>query len=647
MPDSPFDQLTSALTEAVLLVGHDQRICKANHEAYRVFGYPPDTLPGQSLQVLIPERFAANHPTLANQFTSDDTVSRRMAARRPICARRADGSEFPAEVTLAKVHTVGEEHPVVVAILRDTSEQAAEAARERQRRERAELSSALASIVATTPESEMFEAVLQLVREAFQSPFGFFGYIDDLDGSLVCPSMTHEVWDRCQVAAKSIRFTRDTWGGLWGQILVEQRSLYKNSAHRTPPGHIAIQRSLGSPIVYQGKLIGSIHVANRDHDYTDHDLAVLEDLVQILAPILNARLERDRVEMQRAKALAELAQSQRMLSRFIENASAVIYVKDLQGRYTLVNHEFERLLGKPRAELIGRTDAELFGLDTAHAFQNSDEGVVCEAAAQRQIQQLSVADQSRAYLSIKFPLLDASDGQVGIGGLATDVTEQQEIEAALRRSEERLRASLQEKEVLLQEIHHRVKNNLQIVSSLLRLQANRVTGDGRGALLETENRVRSMALVHERLYRDDNPSVIDFAGYLRDLVQQIARSYDTVRSRVAIAVSGSGVELGIEAIVPCGLIVTELVTNSFKHGFPDGRRGRIHIQLSRESERIRLVVADDGVSMSVADAPESAGLGLKLVKSLVAQLDGTMEVNVADGTTFSIGFADRRPAGAH
>lgn len=151
----------------------------------------------------------------------------------------------------------------------------------------------------------MYADVLDLLRETFESEFGYFGYIDS-KGDLVCPSMTREIFPQCQVPEKDVVFRREIWGGLWGRILTEERSLMKNEIHGVPQGHLPIQRSFGSPILYRGQLIGQIHLANRSSDYSEEDIALLEDICRFLAPVLQARLQNDEEVRRREVAEAEL-----------------------------------------------------------------------------------------------------------------------------------------------------------------------------------------------------------------------------------------------------------------------------------------------------------------------------------------------------
>jgi PAS domain S-box-containing protein len=218
-------------------------------------------------------------------------------------------------------------------------------------------------------------------------------------------------------------------------------------------------------------------------------------------------------------------------------------------------------------------------------------------------------------------------------GVAFDITE-------AKRAEELVRASLREKELLLKEIHHRVKNNLQITSSLLRLQVARVPEEGaRQVLRESQDRIRSIALVHEMLYRSQDLSRVNFTDYVKALLQQLFRSYSVDTRRIARRLEVGPVDLGINAAVPCGLILNELVANALKHAFPEGRRGSILVRLSASEGVCRLVVRDDGIGFPPQiDFRQTETLGLQLVKTLADQLDGRVELNSDAGTEFVVTF---------
>ena len=214
-----------------------------------------------------------------------------------------------------------------------------------------------------------------------------------------------------------------------------------------------------------------------------------------------------------------------------------------------------------------------------------------------------------------------------------------------RGAEEQLKVSLKEKEVLLREIHHRVKNNLQVISSLLRLQSRYIRDEEvHKVFKESQDRVRTMAIIHEKLYQSTDLARVDFAGYIRDLTANLYRSYGVSQETIGLRMHVKNVFLGIDMAIPCGLIINELVSNSLKHAFPEGKRGEIFIDLSTDHDQITLIVGDNGGAFQKGvDFRKTGSLGLQLVISLVEQLEGTIELHSDGQTEFRIAFPARHP----
>jgi two-component sensor histidine kinase len=238
-----------------------------------------------------------------------------------------------------------------------------------------------------------------------------------------------------------------------------------------------------------------------------------------------------------------------------------------------------------------------------------------------------------------------------------DVTARKSDEEAIRRMneslkaeiaerakvEEKLEASLGEKELLLKEIHHRVKNNLQIISSLLSLQtAGTTREDAARSLQDSQNRIRSMALIHEKLYRSADFVSIDFREYAESLIAHLSRSY-IVNPGVRINTGIADVSLDIDTAIPCGLIINELITNSLKYAFPGGAGGEIRVSMTGEADHYTLTVGDNGVGLPPeTDIRNTPSLGLQLVISLTEQLNGQIELLEGEGTTYRITFKGAR-----
>jgi PAS domain S-box-containing protein len=234
----------------------------------------------------------------------------------------------------------------------------------------------------------------------------------------------------------------------------------------------------------------------------------------------------------------------------------------------------------------------------------------------------------------------AKDGSyTGYYGIARDITERKNLQNTVA-------ASLEEKEILLKEIHHRVKNNMQVISSLLSLQV-KVMKDtkSREALLESQNRVMSIALVHEKLYQSKSYAEIDYYDYLTKIVEILLQSYGIPKGKIRIEIQAEKIVLPIGKAIPVSLMINEMLSNSMKYAFPGERKGVIVVSLEKHGNHYTLVVRDDGIGLpEQIDLDHIETLGLQLVNSLVGQIQGTIAMNRHGGTEYRIEF-EIEPAG--
>lgn len=325
---------------------------------------------------------------------------------------------------------------------------------------------------------------------------------------------------------------------------------------------------------------------------------------------------------------------------FLESAPDAVVVIDREGTIVIVNTLTEKMFGYTREELLGQPVEMLVPeryrkVHTEHRDGYSQHPKTRPMGAG---QNLFGRRKDRSEFPVEISLSPVeTEGGTLVTSIIRDITQR-------KRAEEQIQASLREKEVLLKEIHHRVKNNLQVTSSLLKLQSGYIQdAQALEMFAESQNRIRSMALVHEKLYQSSDLSRINFAEYVESLGTLLFRSYGIDKRQIILEVQAGSILLSVESAVPCGLIVNELLSNSLKHAFPDGRRGTIRVALAREQQQLLLTVTDDGVGLPAAlDVEKTETLGLQLVRTLAHQLDGTVQVERRGRTQFTIAFRENR-----
>lgn len=379
------------------------------------------------------------------------------------------------------------------------------------------------------------------------------------------------------------------------------------------------------------------------HDYliTGSIAALIVSLiiVSVIEQILEQLRASERELVEAAGRLRSLLETSTgtnvLLQTLIQTIPDMVFLRDARGRYLVVNKTTEEYIGIGQEYLLGKTNEEILPPDTAEMCNRSDEEAVRRGNPTHVEEHFFAKDGRTIYFDmLKVPVYDGKGGLTGLLCIARDITER-------KKAETQIRQSLHEKMVLLKEIHHRVKNNLQVISSLLMLQARHIKdGTIRTILDESRNRIHSIALVHEKLYGTQDLNHIDFAGYVGSLIKDITRVYN--RPDLAFFVNMPGIFLDINMGIPCGLIINELVSNCLKHAFPENRQGTIRIGLEKAPAGMYvLTVADDGTGFPPdLDFRNTASLGLQLINTLTAQLNGTLELFTGQGTTFRMTFPE-------
>jgi PAS domain S-box-containing protein len=340
------------------------------------------------------------------------------------------------------------------------------------------------------------------------------------------------------------------------------------------------------------------------------------------------------------RAEAAMRDSERAHRDLYTHTPMMMHSIDRLGRIVAVSDSWLEGLGYTREEVLGRKSVEFL---TPESRRKAIEEVlpryfatgICRDVAYQFVRKNGeLVDVLLSAVAER----DASGVVQRSLAVLVDVTEK-------KRAEERLVASLREKDVLIREIHHRVKNNLQIISSLLNLQRHAIADPAlREVFRDSYDRVRAMALIHEQLYRTEDLGRIDVRAYVQGLAANLVRSHGVDPNRIAVDVQVDDVALGIDTAIPCGLLVNELVANALKHAFVGRDRGRLGVGLRTGPDGTLLLrVADDGVGIPAhVDPLRARSLGLQLVSSLAAQLGGSVRVTGANGTTVEVSIAEIR-----
>lgn len=356
-------------------------------------------------------------------------------------------------------------------------------------------------------------------------------------------------------------------------------------------------------------------------------------------------------EHARSEMARELETRRQVLESVIEHSPvSIALLRGCDFRFEMANPAYRALA--PGVPIIGRTVAEVWPEAAAVLLPLLEEVRATQAVhratglAVPRRRGPGLPPEERYFDSSCVPLTDAAPaacdavaGQVLV--VVTEVTEQQRAQAVLQSTLHQLESALAEKTVLLKEVHHRVKNNLAVIVSLLGMKAGAIeSAEAHAALEDSQQRVRSIALIHEHLSGTERVDRIVFAEYAGQLVQELGGVYDVAARRISIRVDAEPIEMGIHRAIPCALILNELVTNALRHAFPGGRGGEVRVSLRQSAPgELELKVADDGVGCAPITPERSGGsLGLRIISILARQLEGSLEHPEGAGTCFVLHF---------
>jgi PAS domain S-box-containing protein len=597
-----------ATLDAIVSIDTAGRLVEVNPAAERMLGFrAADVLGRPADEVMIPSRSrsafrAALHAYLARPGVT--IVGRRY--RAPVL--RADGTELPVEIAVANVTIDGE--LTITGFIRDLT---AELTLARAHREANELLEN--KVQERTAELMRINRVLERSEELLRQAESLAHL-----GSFQLNVETGELqWsdELFRIYGRDRRTYTPTLAGFLDAVSADDRPHVYETLQRAihdvtpfgfeerivrPDGSMRVLHSRGR--VFKGPADAAARVAGCCQDVTEQKIAE------------EARYR-----------LVDIA----------ESSEDAIVGLSVTGVIETWNAGAAKIFGYTPDEVIGRSCTMLVRDDlVADLRQRIALAAAGEHLAHYDLPHLRKDGTSFDASVTTSAIRDHAGHVIGLSKVLRDISEQKSFE-------NQLKLSLHEKEVLLREIHHRVKNNLQVISSLLNLQVSAETSEqARKGLVESQSRIQSMALVHQQLYQSRDLARIDFSEYLRNLATRLLKTYNVGPERIELEVSGPRLELDIDRAIPCGLIVNELLANAIDHAFPDGMHGHIWVTLDRRSDSsLELDVRDDGVGIPPElDLDATQTFGLQIARTLTRQLEGTIELVRDHGTLLRIVFPD-------
>jgi two-component sensor histidine kinase/PAS domain-containing protein len=353
--------------------------------------------------------------------------------------------------------------------------------------------------------------------------------------------------------------------------------------------------------------------------------------VYVYEDITPKRRAEEQIRLQAAKLSAVFESSSHMIWTMDHNYQLVSFNNN-QAKWLRDNHDIKPYVGMPllSGSMVSTEQYNTFWKEKIDlAFKGETLKFETEYVNKR-----GTPHWREVFLN---PIKDERDNVIEVSCIAHDITDQ-------KAAEENIRQSLKEKEVLLKEVHHRVKNNLQVISSILNLQSSYVKDKkSLDLLLESQNRIKSMAFVHESLYQTKDFSNINFSSYVENICSNLVHSYSNPDNPPVLNMDLESIQLNLDTAIPCGLIINELISNALKYAFKGKEEGRLDVEVKTSGETLKIVIADNGKGLPEnIDFRNTESLGLQLVVTLVEQINGKIALETKKGTKFTIEFVPPR-----
>lgn len=631
---SRFERLLQAVPDGILIVGENGFIQHANSQITEILGYEKQELLGQPVEFLIPESHKKDLVKLRKLY-QQNFHKRSMRCGLELYAKHKNGSRVPVDIKLGPLDE-GEEQNTI-AIIRDVSK--FKGMSKKVEREKGFIKLIYNLMMIANQDMKLTRTLGESIREICEYMCWDVGHVYCLADDESQEFYPTDIWyieeDKFRAFKKIMMEIRFNPGvGLVGEVIESGEPQWYSNAHedssfvcRMADIDLHIKACFGLPILIKNKVVGVLEF------FSSQKFSQDPELLKKMATIghqLGRTIERERSE-------SLIKKNSKFFQQLFEYAPAGIIILDKEKKVIDINNNFSSIFGYHSEEVVGR---KIDNLLVPEVSRDNAKDLTLQAFKGKSVSKTTIRWRKDG---TKVPVLIHTlpvviDNEIeSIFGIYVDLSK-------IKDTEHQLRNSLEEKKFLLQEIHHRVKNNLALITSLLELQIHQAEHEiAIKQLRDNQSRVYSMAMVHEQLYQLGSFSYLELDVYIENLVNKISTIFENPNTQINLTFKTESVKVSLDTAIYCGQLINEIVTNAFKHAFQDTSKGNIIISLACQNETIGLEIIDDGqgIPQKVLNN-EQTYLGLMLINTLTKQLQGEIEVDVEKGTTFKVRFPEEK-----
>ncbi|MCK4353543.1 PAS domain S-box protein [candidate division WOR-3 bacterium] len=613
-------QTVTSMKEYVSITNMDDKIIFVNQALLDKYGYKRDEILGKPTEILR----STHNPKDKGKEIYTETL--KGGWRGELLNQTKDGKEFPIELSTSILKDENGKSVILIGIAVDITE----------RKQAEQIQSVLYNIADATNTTKDLNELFVAIREylgTIVDTTNFYIALYDKETDII--SLPYAIDEMTQYTSFPAGKTLTSYVIKLSKSLLATQKV-QNELINSGEVEILGEPSkvwLGVPLKRGKNIIGLIAV----HSYKDPNLYTEKDkhILEFVSGQIAVAIERKQAE----KALKE---SEERLSAIFESARDGIVLVDKTGKIIKMNERITEVAGYTQEDIVGNhlSLMKMFTLKDLPRLMTDFAKIIAGVEVTPIEYRLKTKKGLILYVEIHGSAVKENGKIVGAVGLLRDITER-------KQAEEQIKKDLKEKDVMLKEIYHRVKNNMQVIISLLNLQSRNIKDNNVKEMFNIcKNRIFSMSLVHERLYGSKDLASIDFQPYIKSLTTHLLTTARGIASNIQIDVNAEDITLDVNKAIPCGLIINELISNAFKHAFPftadkpKAIKGKVNVKMYKDKEgKYNLIIQDDGIGFPEdLDFRNTQSLGLQLVMGLTQQIDGNIDLEIDGGSKFKIVF---------